>query len=164
MSETILWLYDLTAMQTEEAKAVLRALLRPTNQDTVLLHTTELADRSKRFDICLQLSQDADFAADVVSVLARTLQTPFECTHLDDVSSLWRFTPSLGLHHVHLDSFGTAVLSEALLQEAIAVSRGNGIVLAGKIRKALGSHLDDELEGFRLRTGGAQSREISIAS
>ena len=163
MSESILWLYDLTASQLEAAKAVLRALLRPKDHDLALLYTSAMPE-GKRFDLCLQLELAAEEAADLVSVISRSLDTPFECTHLGQSVSLWRYTAVTGLHHVHLDSFASPVLSEPLLIEAIASSRGNGVVLAGRIRRALGTQLDELLEEYRLRSGGASARRISLAS
>ena len=164
MSETTLWLYDLTDPQLVEAKALLRALLRPTDNDTALLHIIEIAGQPRRYDLCLTLEQGVDEIVDVVSILARTLRSPFECTHFGEDSSLWRYISELGLHHVHLDAFGSPCLSEAFLQEAIATSRSSGLILAGAIRRALGTQYDDVLEAFRVRSGSAKTRSISLAS
>ena len=164
MSETTLWLYDLTAPQLAEAKVILRTLLRPTDEDTALLHIIDMPDKSRRYDLCLTLDQNLSESADVVAVLARSLNCPFECTNFSASGALWRHLEGLGLHHVGLDDFGSPVLSEPVLQEAIAASRGSGLTLAASIRLSLGSHYDDVLEGYRLRSGEAKTRSISLAS
>ncbi|OXE35001.1 MAG: hypothetical protein CGW95_16555, partial [Phenylobacterium zucineum] len=61
MSKTILWLYDLTAIELEEVKVILRTLLRPSANDTAILHTTKLASGASQYDLCLELSQEASF-------------------------------------------------------------------------------------------------------
>ena len=164
MSKTILWLYDLTAVQLEEAKVILRTLLRPAAHDTAILHTTKLSSGASQYDLCLELSQDAGFGADLVAVLAKAVPTPFECTEIGDLGSIWRFAPELGLHHVQTDALGSAVLSEPQLQGAIVSAAGNGVLLAASLRRLLGTHLDDALEAHRLRTGGANTRQINLAS
>lgn len=164
MSETILWLYDLTAAQLAEAKDALRTLLRPADDDTALLHLIDLPDQSRRYDLCLSLKQSDAEAADLASLLSRVLDTPFESTHTGLGRSLWRFIPAFGLHFASLDEFGSPVLSEPFLVDAIGSSRGNGVLLSANIRRGLGMHFDEVLEAYRVRSGSAKTRNIRLAS
>jgi len=76
--------------------------------------------------------------------------------------SRWSYTPSLGIHHAWTSAAGDAVVNEDRLRAAMAVSKGDSVVLTQELDRLLGRAWDDELEPFRYAGADATVRWLHM--
>jgi hypothetical protein len=76
--------------------------------------------------------------------------------------SRWSYTPSLGIHHAWTSATGDAVVNEDRLRAAMAVSKGDAVVLTRELDRLLGRAWDDELEPFRYAGADATVRWLHM--
>jgi hypothetical protein len=72
--------------------------------------------------------------------------------------SRWSYTPSLGIHHSWISAGGDVVVNEDRLRAAMALSKGDSVVLTQELDQLLGRPWDDELEPFRYAGEGGTVR------
>ncbi|MCI9888883.1 DUF3145 family protein [Micrococcales bacterium 31B] len=74
------------------------------------------------------------------------------------LGSRYSHTPGLGIHHVHIDSAGNALVNEMVLNEALDLLTSDPRAARHSLRLALGQAWDEELESFRHASEGAPVR------